>query len=90
MTSRSIASDAGIEKAPGVCGGDARIAGTRIPVWLLVAFRQEGVSDAELLRSYPSLSADDLVHAWQYAAAHGDEIAVAIEENENDDRGDEA
>jgi uncharacterized protein (DUF433 family) len=24
----------GIERTPGVCGGDACIAGTRIPVWV--------------------------------------------------------
>jgi uncharacterized protein (DUF433 family) len=27
----------GIEKTPGVCGGDACIAFTRIPVWVLVS-----------------------------------------------------
>jgi uncharacterized protein (DUF433 family) len=32
----------GIERTPGVCGGDACIAGTRIPVWVLEGFRRLG------------------------------------------------
>lgn len=38
----------GIEKTPGVMGGDACIRQTRIPVWLLVSLRQQGASDAYL------------------------------------------
>src|SRR5690348_4394132 len=39
----------GIEKAENVCGGSARIAGTRIPVWQLVEAREMGASEAQLL-----------------------------------------
>ncbi|WP_008311890.1 DUF433 domain-containing protein [Leptolyngbya sp. PCC 6406] len=35
---------AGIEKTPGICGGDARIAQIRIPVWVLVQARNLGIS----------------------------------------------
>ena len=35
----------GIIKKPGVVGGDACIAGTRIPVWDLVEYRRMGASD---------------------------------------------
>ena len=52
--------DIAIERTPGVCGGDARIHSTRIPVWLLVGYRKDGVSDARLLEMYPSLSLGDL------------------------------
>jgi uncharacterized protein (DUF433 family) len=72
----------GITKTPGVCGGDARIAGTRIPVWVLVGYRQLGVSDSQLLDNYPTLSAIDLANAWLYAEANPDEIDTAIRENE--------
>ncbi|MFB2980678.1 DUF433 domain-containing protein [Microseira sp. BLCC-F43] len=72
----------GIEKTPGVCGGDARIAGTRIPVWVLVNARRIGYSEADLLESYPTLSAADLGNAWAYAEAYTDEIEIAIRENE--------
>ncbi|MEC4985940.1 MAG: DUF433 domain-containing protein [Oscillatoria sp. PMC 1068.18] len=72
----------GIEKTPGVCGGEARIAKTRIPVWVLVEARQLGYSDADLLTSYPTLKAQDLANAWMYAEAYADEIKLAIERNE--------
>ena len=72
----------GIEIASDICGGDARIAGTRIPVWGLVQSRRLGMSDAELLRCYPSLRADDLDHAWAYAQAHPQEIDRQIVDNE--------
>jgi uncharacterized protein (DUF433 family) len=73
---------AGIESTPGVCGGEPRIAGTRIPVWTLEQGRRLGASEAELLRDYPGLRAADLVNAWTYVATHGGEIEAQIRENE--------
>ena len=72
----------GIEMTPGVAGGDACIARTRIPVWLLVQARNLGVSEADLLRSYPTLTAQDLANAWAYYRAHRAEIDAQIVENE--------
>ena len=72
----------GITKTIGVCGGDACIDKTRIPVWLMVNWRRQGMSDAELLNLYPHLSAADLVNVWAYADAHPDEIEQAIREND--------
>jgi uncharacterized protein (DUF433 family) len=72
----------GIEKIPGVCGGDACIAETRIPVWVLVNARSIGVSEAQLLKDYPTLSATDLTNAWVYAIVYPEEIETAIRENE--------
>jgi uncharacterized protein (DUF433 family) len=46
-----------IEKTPGIVGGDARIAGTRIPVWVLENYRRLGLSEARILENYPSLHA---------------------------------
>jgi uncharacterized protein (DUF433 family) len=71
-----------IEKTPGVCGGAARVAGTRIPVWQLVEARSLGASEAQLLIDYPRLEAINLVGAWAYAAEHPDEIAENIRQNE--------
>ena len=71
----------GIEKTPGVCDGSACIAGTRITVWGLVEARRIGYSEADLLTSYPSLSATDLANAWGYAEAFPDEIESEIREN---------
>ena len=72
----------GITKTPGVCGGDACIAKTRIPVWLMVSWRHQGVSDAELLSFYPHLSAADLVNVWAYADAYPEEIEAALREED--------
>ena len=73
----------GIEAQPGICGGEPCIADARIPVWLLVAARREGLSDADLLQAYPSLDAEQLSQAWAYARAHPVEIDTAIAANEN-------
>lgn len=68
----------GITKTPGVCGGEACIAGTRIAVWFLVEAQQLGIREAQLLQDYPHIMAADLVNAWAYAEAHPEEIAAAI------------
>lgn len=72
----------GIEFDPRVCGGSARIAGTRIPVWSLESWRRLGADDAEILRNYPSLQSSDLVNAWHYVTRHQQEIDREIQENE--------
>ena len=72
----------GIESTPGVCGGEACIVGTRIPVWVLERARRLGVIEAELLRCYPTLRAEDLGNAWAYARGHAEEIDRDIRENE--------
>lgn len=66
---------------PGICGGSARVHGTRIPVWGLEWGRRVGRSDKNLLRAYPSLTAADLEAAWRYVEAHPEEIEAEIREN---------
>lgn len=72
----------GIESIPGVCGGEPCIVRTRIPVWVLVQARKLGMSEAEILQSYPNLRAEDLVNAWNYQRSHAKEIEQQIVENE--------
>ena len=72
----------GITKTPGVCGGDACVANTRIPVWSLVCDRRLGMSDAVIIQAFPHLTAADLVNAWAYADAHLEEIEQAITEQD--------
>ncbi len=72
----------GIESTPGVCGGDPRIAGTRIPVWTLEQYRRLGLSEAQMLDAFPGLRAADLVNAWVHVADHPEEIERQIRENE--------
>ena len=75
----------GIEAHPEVCGGAACIVRTRIPVWVLENARRLGTSEADLLRDYPSLTAQDLANAWAYVRSHREEIEREITENEADD-----
>ncbi len=72
----------GIESTPGVSGGEPCIVRTRIPVWVLVRARQLGISEANLLQSYPTLRAEDLANAWAYYRSHRTEIEQQIHENE--------
>jgi uncharacterized protein (DUF433 family) len=72
----------GIETDPKVSGGEPCIVRTRIPVWVLEQLRRSGTSEADILRSYPGLRAQDLVHAWAYVGAHRDEIDKQIQEND--------
>jgi uncharacterized protein (DUF433 family) len=72
----------GIKKTPGVCGGDACVGNTRIPVWSLVNYRHLGANDGRILQDFPHLSAADLVNAWAYADAYPEEIESAIARNE--------
>jgi uncharacterized protein (DUF433 family) len=74
----------GIESRPGVCGGEPCIVRTRLPVWVLEQARQLGTSEAELLRIYPTLRAEDLANTWAYVRSHRDEIEQQIEANEAD------
>jgi uncharacterized protein (DUF433 family) len=72
----------GIVSDADVCGGEARIVRTRIPVWLLVQARNLGTTEADLLRSYPTLRVEDLANAWGYYLTHREEIDSDIAENE--------
>ena len=74
----------GIVKTVDVCGGVARITGTRIPVWLIERMRQLGMTEIDILQSYPSLKRDDLVKAWRYADAFRSEIEADIDNNESE------
>lgn len=72
----------GITSTPDVCGGNPRIAGTRIAVWVLVQYRNLGATEADLLRMYPRLRSEDLANAWAYYRIHKAEIEQQILENE--------
>jgi len=69
-----------IQKTPEVCSGYARIRNTRIPVWTLVSFRQQGADEQEILENYPSLTPNDLTAAWLYYQQHSAEIDQIIHE----------
>ena len=72
----------GVECTPGVCGGEPCIVRTRIPIWILEQMRRQGVSEADILRSYPTLRVEDLAAAWSFVRAYRSEIEQQIRENE--------
>src|SRR5258708_14320081 len=67
-----------IQKTLNVCGGDACIRSTRIPVWLIVNARRLGGTDAGLLDDYPGLTQADLDACWDYFREHPIEIEQGI------------
>jgi uncharacterized protein (DUF433 family) len=72
-----------IQKTPGVCGGDACIRKTRIPVWSLVVARRLGASDAELLHYFVTpLTPADVDAAAAYYEKNREEIDEQIRLNE--------
>ena len=74
-----------ISKKPDRCGGDACVRDSRITVWGLVAQRRLGMSNDEIMHATQGVTAADLEAAWEYAAAHSDEIDEAIRANEADE-----
>lgn len=76
-----------ISKRPDVCGGDACIRDSRITVWGLVVYRRLGMPDEVVFQAVPGLTPADLEAAWEYAAAHPEEIDQAIRENEAGEEG---
>ena len=63
-----------IEKTPGVCGGAARIGNHRITVAQLVWYRQRGMSNEALLKSFPTLTEQDLGACWDYYEHNANEV----------------
>lgn len=68
-----------IERRPGVQGGDACIAGTRIPVWVLAAMHKQGDTVEDVLEAYPNLTAAQVHAAFSYYYDHRAEIDAVVE-----------
>ena len=69
-----------IQKTPGVCGGRACVGNTRIPVWTLISFLQQGATDEDVIQAYPALTVDHLNLVREYYEAHRAEIDCDIRE----------
>ncbi|HHW41595.1 MAG TPA: DUF433 domain-containing protein [Syntrophomonadaceae bacterium] len=63
---------------PSVCHGKACIKGSRIPVSVILDNLAEGISKEEILKSYPSLSPDDILAAIAYGAMLAKERHIAL------------
>ena len=73
----------GVESLPGVCGGEPCIVRTRIQIWALEQARHLGITEDQLLRSYPTLRAEDLANAWAFVRSHRGEIEEQISADES-------
>ena len=63
---------------PSICHGKACIRGTRIMVSIILDDLAAGVSEEELLKSYPSLEHEDIMAAIGYAAELARERVVRV------------
>ena len=53
---------------PNICHGKVCISGTRIIVTVILDNLADGVSEADILKSYPTLTTDDIHAVLSYAA----------------------
>jgi len=67
-----------ISNDPKICGGRACIAGTRIPVTVVLANLAEGHLPERIVESYPSLTVEDVRAAIHYAAEIADERIFVV------------
>jgi len=56
-----------------ICGGEPVIKGTRITLRTVLASLAEGATTEEMLRDFPTLTAEDLQAVIAYAAASAEE-----------------
>ncbi len=70
-----------IQKTPTICGGDACIRDTRIPVWSVIYSRKLGASIDDSYFVTP-LTAEDVQAALTYYEEHSQEIEDEIRLNE--------
>jgi uncharacterized protein (DUF433 family) len=69
-----------IVKTPETCGGEARVAGTRIKVRHIATWiEKSGQTPAEVVAAYPQLSRAAVHAALAYYWSHLDEIQQAID-----------
>ena len=72
-----------IQKKPNVCGGDACIVNTRIPVWSIIESLRLGATPESLLAYFVTpLTADDVQAAQAYYEKNRQEIDDAIRSND--------
>jgi uncharacterized protein (DUF433 family) len=72
-----------VAKTPGVCGGKARIEGTRIRVNNVVFLHREGASDDKIREAYPDLTPAQIHAALAYYYDNPEEIDAELLADEN-------
>lgn len=64
---------------PKVCHGQACIKGTRIPLHQILRMLANGDTVEDLLREYPSLTREDILACFDYAASLAEEQVTPLE-----------
>jgi len=57
-----------ISSDPEILNGKPCVKGTRIPVWLVLGMLGDGMTEAEVLDSYPSLTYEDIHACLKFAS----------------------
>jgi len=63
---------------PNVMGGKPCIRGMRVTVGTVVGLVASGYSNADILKAYPYLEADDIREALAYAAWRSEEVELPL------------
>lgn len=74
-----------IARRPDILGGEPIIAGTRIPVRVIVQTARFSPDLVEVNEAYPLLTRADIEEALAFYVANRDEIDRSIAENEDDE-----
>lgn len=62
-----------IVRAPGICGGEPVIKGTRVTIRTILASLAEGASIADIITDFPTLTEDDVRAVIAFAAMSAEE-----------------
>ena len=75
----------GSRSSPDVMGGDVCVRNTRVPLWMLVGYKEAGFTDERILSNFPVLNAADLTNAWDFFAANSQLINAERRSHEEAD-----
>jgi uncharacterized protein (DUF433 family) len=82
MVARRLSHYPNIVRDPRILGGESIIAGTRIPVWIVVAAWRIRPELESILQAYPALTRELVEEALAYGETHRQEIETALAEND--------
>jgi len=68
-----------IEARAGVCGGEACVKGTRVPVSVVLSHLAAGEDMATLLKNFPKLTIEDIQECLKFASALAQEKVLPLE-----------
>ena len=63
---------------PEICGGEPCVAGTGIPVWVILSHLASGEDIETILRNFPNLSREDILACLEYASYLATEKVVPV------------